>query len=190
MRVETYPNGGGKVLHMWQDEINSLAESEAEALAQEFIEEAFVENEEGFAKYCCAIVHGAASFLPDFLEYLGDQHSSMPVKHGIIGHGRDLETTDMSNYRAKVAETYKSGTFRFGFLDNISLVGTVAEETGGYIPDVLDMLEESPFLRLVRNYLHLSFSKMNTFPSFAGCYLLSPCLIFPVKSKVCLFSVF
>jgi hypothetical protein len=25
----------------------------------------------------------------------------------------------------------------------------VAEETGGYIPDVLDMLQESPFLRLV-----------------------------------------
>eukprot|EP00093_Oithona_nana_P011637 11637.XXX_468499_465056_1 [CDS] Oithona nana genome sequencing. len=149
MRVETYPNGGGKVLHMWQDEINALAdESEIEALAQEFVEEAFIENEEGFARYCCAIVHGAASYLPDFLEYLGDQHSSMPVKHGIIGHVRDLETTDMSNYRTKVAETYKSGTFRFGFLDNISLVGTVAEESGGYIPDVLDMLEESPFLRL------------------------------------------
>lgn len=148
MRVETYPNGGGKVLHMWQDEINTLEESEIEALAKEFIEEAFIENEEGFARYCCAIVHGAASYLPDFLEYLGDQHSSMPVKHGIIGHTRDLETTDMSNYRTKVAETYKSGTFRFGFLDNISLVGTVAEESGGYIPDVLDMLEESPFLRL------------------------------------------
>merc|ERR1712004_367780 len=149
MRVETYPNGGGKVLHMWQDEINALAdESEIEALAQEFVEEAFIENEEGFARYCCAIVHGAASYLPDFLEYLGDQHSSMPVKHGIIGHVRDLETTDMSNYRTKVTETYKAGTFRMGFLDNISLVGTVAEETGGYIPDVLDMLQESPFLRL------------------------------------------
>ena len=73
----------------------------------------------------------------------------MAVKHGIIGHSRDLETTDMSAYRNKVAETYKAGTFRFGFLDNISLVGTVAEEAGGYIPDVLDMLEESPFLRLV-----------------------------------------
>ena len=48
-----------------------------------------------------------------------------------------------------MTETYKAGTFRMGFLDNISLVGTVAEETGGYIPDVLDMLQESPFLRLV-----------------------------------------
>jgi len=52
-------------------------------------------------------------------------------------------------YREKVRDTYKRGTFRFGNLDNISLVGTVSEESGGYIPDVLDMLEESPFLRLV-----------------------------------------
>ena len=87
--------------------------------------------------------------MPDFLEYLGSEHSNMPIKHGIIGHARDFETTDMATYRNKVAETYSAGTFRFGFLDNISLVGTVAEETGGYIPDVIDMLEESPFLRLV-----------------------------------------
>ena len=78
----------------------------------------------------------------------------MPVKHGIIGHARDLETVDMATYRNKVAETYKAGTFRMGFLDNISLVGTVAEETGGYIPDVLDMLQESPFLRLVSQIFH------------------------------------
>jgi hypothetical protein len=61
-----------------------------------------------------------------------------------------LGPTDMLTYRNKVAETYKAGTFRFGYLDNISLVGTVSEESGGYIPDVLDMLEENPFLRLVR----------------------------------------
>ena len=56
----------------------------------------------------------------------------------------------MSSYREKVEDNYKAGTFRFGHLDNISLVGTVAEESGGYIPDVIDMLEENPFLRLVR----------------------------------------
>jgi hypothetical protein len=54
-------------------------------------------------------------------------------------------------FREKVAENYKHGTYRYGFLDNISLVGTVSEESGGYIPDVLDMLEECPFLRLVRD---------------------------------------
>ena len=37
-RVEIYPNGGGKVLHMWQDEIKDLTEVEMEELAKEFIE--------------------------------------------------------------------------------------------------------------------------------------------------------
>ncbi len=38
---------------------------------------------------------------------------------------------------------------RFGYLDNLSLVGTAAEESGGYFPDILDMLEEIPVLHLV-----------------------------------------
>jgi hypothetical protein len=37
MRVETYPNGGGKVLHLWQDEIAHLPEPEMEELAREFV---------------------------------------------------------------------------------------------------------------------------------------------------------
>ena len=39
MRVETYPNGGGKVLHMWQDEINSLrlGEADLERVSEEFL---------------------------------------------------------------------------------------------------------------------------------------------------------
>ena len=62
-------------------------------------QETFSENEDGFAHYCASIVHGAASYMPDFLEYLGDQHGGMPIKHGIIGHQRDLETSTMSVYR-------------------------------------------------------------------------------------------
>ena len=38
MRVETYPNGEGKVLHMWHDEISGLNEKEIEEVAKEFIE--------------------------------------------------------------------------------------------------------------------------------------------------------
>merc|ERR1712106_530654 len=34
----------------------------------------------------------------------------------------------------------------FGHLDNISLVGAAAEESGGYLPDILDMLDEIPIL--------------------------------------------
>lgn len=124
MKVEISANGLGKVLHMWQNEIDemSLRETELEELAKDFIKETFSENEEGYAYYCCSIVHGAATYLPDFLEYLGSEHSNMTVKHGIIGQPRELETTTMANYREKVAENYKAGTFRFGHLDNVSLV--------------------------------------------------------------------
>ena len=37
MRVEVYPNGGGKVLHLWQDEYAHFTEQEADELAREFI---------------------------------------------------------------------------------------------------------------------------------------------------------
>lgn len=46
-------------------------------------------------------------------------------------------------------QTYAAGTFRCGPLHQISLVGTVHEEVGGYFPDLLRLLESSPFLRLV-----------------------------------------
>ena len=106
MKVETSANGLGKVLHMWQHEIdaNNLPESEIEILSKDFIKETFSENEEGYAYYCCSVVHGAAAYLPDFLEYLGSEHGSMTIKHGVIGQPRELETTTMANYREKVAE--------------------------------------------------------------------------------------
>ena len=47
-------------------------------------------------------------------------------------------------------DNYKNGTFRFGHLENLSLVGTASEESGGFFPDVLDMLDEIPILSLVR----------------------------------------
>jgi len=146
MYEEIYPNGGGKVLHSWQRDLDRLNEEENKQFADEFITEAMLENEDGYAIYCCAIVHNAAKGLPDFLEYLGDEHGSVPVKHGIIGHPRELETTSMGVYRDKVRAHYSSGTFRFGHLDNLSIVGAAAEESGGYFPDVLDMLDEIPVL--------------------------------------------
>ncbi|XP_063834923.1 lysine-specific demethylase 9-like [Ostrinia nubilalis] len=48
----------------------------------------------------------------------------------------------------QVAQSYAAGTFRCGPLHQISLVGTVHEEVGGYFPDMLDMLAASPFLKL------------------------------------------
>ena len=150
MYLEVYPNGGGKVLHAWQEDLDNLSEKDAEVFAQEFIKEAFIEVQQ-LAVYCCAVVHNAGKGLPDFLEYLGDEHPNLPVKHGVIGHPRELETTTMATYREKVRDHFCAGTFRFGHLDNLSLVGTASEEAGGFFPDILDMLDEIPILSLVRS---------------------------------------
>jgi len=146
MFVELYSNGGGKVLHSWQDDLDVLSEEDNKTFSKEFTSEAFIENSDGYAIYCTAIVHNAARGLPDFLEYLGDTHATLPVKHGVIGHPRELETTTMLQYKTRVRENYRAGTFRFGHLDNISLVGTASEESGGYFPDILDMLDEIPII--------------------------------------------
>ncbi len=44
-------------------------------LSVPLFQETFSENEDGYAYYCASIVHGAARYMPDFLEYLGDQVS-------------------------------------------------------------------------------------------------------------------
>ena len=69
-------------------------EAQNKEFADEFVTEAFIEVND-FAVYCCAVVHNAAKGLPDFLEYMGDEHSTLPVKHGVIGHPRELETSTM-----------------------------------------------------------------------------------------------
>ena len=148
MYLELYANGGGKVLHAWQEDVDKLSETESWIFAEEFLKEAFIEVN-NLAMYCAAIVHNAAKGLPDFLEYLGDEHPTLPVKHGVIGHPRELETTTMTVYRDKVRDHFCAGTFRYGHLDNLSLVGTASEEAGGFFPDILDMLDEIPILSLV-----------------------------------------
>ena len=60
----------------------------------------------------------------------------------------------------KVHKNYCNGTYRYGPLHQISLVGTVHEEVGGYFPDFIRMLEESPFLKYVMPWGHLSAVRM------------------------------
>ena len=47
--------------------------------------------------------------------------------------------------------TYSHGTYRAGPMRQISLVGAVDEEVGDYFPEFLDMLEDSPFLKVREN---------------------------------------
>ena len=49
----------------------------------------------------------------------------------------------------QVHKHYDRGTYRYGPLDHISLVGTVHEECGGFYPDLLALFERNPFLHAV-----------------------------------------
>ncbi|XP_029013130.1 lysine-specific demethylase 9 isoform X1 [Betta splendens] len=147
MHEEKQANGGGSVLHAYADELACLAPAEMDGFAREFLELAFAESPRGAAKYALTVVHRAASYLPDFLDYFAFNFPSTPVKVEILGK-KDIETTTIANFHSQVNRTYCSGTYRAGPMRQISLVGAVDEEVGDYFPEFLDMLEESPFLKM------------------------------------------
>ncbi|XP_045780033.1 lysine-specific demethylase 9 [Maniola jurtina] len=148
MRVETHPNGGASVVYLYQHDIDMLSATQQESLAKEFLKLVFSEDSEGWAYFVCGVVRGAAARLPCLLQYLAEQHPTLTVKAGVLARASDIETTTISKYYQQVQQSYLAGTFRCGPLHQISLVGTVHEEVGGYFPDMLDMLSECPFLNL------------------------------------------
>ncbi|KAK6308315.1 hypothetical protein J4Q44_G00215860 [Coregonus suidteri] len=157
---ERQANGGASVLHAYADELASLRPWEMERFAQEFLELAFAERPRGAACYALAVVHRAAAYLPDFLDYFAFNFPSTPVKMEILGK-KDIETTTIANFHSQVGRTYCSGTYRAGPMRQISLVGAMAEEVGDYFPEFLDMLEESPFLKMTLPWGSLSNLKLD-----------------------------
>ncbi|XP_070825628.1 lysine-specific demethylase 9 isoform X1 [Chaetodon trifascialis] len=160
MHEERQANGGGSVLHAYADELACLSPAEMECFAQEFLELAFAEKPRGAASYALAVVHSAASYLPDFLDYFAFNFPNTPVKMEILGK-KDIETTTIANFHSQVSRTYCSGTYRSGPMRQISLVGAVDEEVGDYFPEFLDMLEESPFLKMTLPWGSLSSLKLD-----------------------------
>lgn len=162
-KVETHPNGGAKTLHMYYDEIAHFKPAEIECIAREFVHEAFRENTKGVPKYVLAVVHNAASYLPDLMEYFADSNPQLSVKMGVMGHsGSDIETTTMAAYRDNVHRNYSNGIYRFGPLNQLSLVGTVHEEVGGFYPGLLALIEESPFSKFVTPWGEMSSITMSS----------------------------
>ncbi|KAK2586057.1 hypothetical protein KPH14_008350 [Odynerus spinipes] len=162
IHIETYPNGGATVVHMYQDEIDTLSSEQVEELAQEYFKVVFGEDENGNAHHVMGIVHNAAAYLPDLLDYMANNYPTLTVKNGVLGRSSDIETTTMVQYKEQACKAYSNGTIRYGPLHQISLVGTVHEEVGGYFPDLLQKLEENPFLKLTMPWGPLSVVKMET----------------------------
>ncbi|XP_071358321.1 lysine-specific demethylase RSBN1L-like [Trachinotus anak] len=146
IHIEHQPNGGALVAHAYTSQLSSLSMGQRQRFAQEFVSLSFSEDSSQAAHYVMGIVHGEASYLPDFLDYFSTKFPSAPVKMEILGK-KDIETTTMTNFYSQVRKTYSHGTYRAGAMRQISLVGAVDEEVGNYFPEFLSMLEESPFLK-------------------------------------------
>lgn len=101
MHEERQANGGGAVLHAYADELASLSPAEMECFAREFLQLTFAEEPKGAATYALAVVHGAAAYLPDFLDYFAFNFPNTPVKMELLGK-KDIETTTIANFHSQV----------------------------------------------------------------------------------------
>ncbi|KAM6937324.1 lysine-specific demethylase RSBN1L-like [Xenentodon cancila] len=146
IHVEQQANGGASVVHAYSEQISSLSPAEMERFAEEFVTLSFSEDEAQAACFVMGIIHGAASYLPDFLDYFSYKFPNATVKMEVLGK-KDIETTTMANFHSQVKRTYSQGTYRAGAMRQVSLVGAVDEEVGDYFPEFISMLEDSPFLR-------------------------------------------
>ncbi|GJQ65211.1 hypothetical protein Trydic_g14321 [Trypoxylus dichotomus] len=126
------------------------------------------EDGNGNAHFVMAIVHGAATYLPDLLQYMAENFPNLTVKNGLLNRTSDLETTTLAAYNENVIKHYDMGTVRYGPLHQISLVGTAHEEVGGYFPQILDKLEENPFLNATMPWGSLSVVHMKRTESNDG----------------------
>lgn len=159
--VEVHPNGEASIVHMYQDEIDTLNSEDLNELVDEFFKFVFSEDENGYAYHVIGIIHDAARYMPDLLDHMAENYSNLTVKAGVIGKNNDIETCTMLQYYENVMKNYSEGTFRYGPLHQISLVGKVHEEVGGYFPDLLGKLEQNPFLKKSMPWGKLSIVQMD-----------------------------
>ncbi|XP_016348506.1 round spermatid basic protein 1-like [Sinocyclocheilus anshuiensis] len=172
VHVEHQPNGGALVAHAYSKELSVLSPVEMQRFAQEFVTLAFCEDQDGAANYVMGVIHGAASYLPDFLEYFSTKFPNSPVKMEILGK-KDIETTTMANFHTQVRRSYSHGTYRAGAMRQISLVGAVDEEVGDYFPEFLSMLEKSPFLERTLPWGTFSNLKLKSPTDRSGLFVFS-----------------
>lgn len=161
LHVDRQPNGGASVLHVYSDEIAALDKETLNRFVEVFFDMAFRESTEGVADYVMSIVHGSARSLPEPLMYFSERHSTTSVKSEVLGKS-DILTKTISEYREDARRTYKYGTLRTGPMLQMSLVGTVNEEVGGYFPDFLGLLEANPFLKYAMPWGPLSSVPMDS----------------------------
>jgi hypothetical protein len=90
------------------------------------------------------------------LGYLSETYPNLPVKVGSLMNKQIVETMPVSTYHKRVMETCQSGTFRYGPMNALSLVGAKQEESGDYFKELIAELNRSPLLRFLMPWGPLS----------------------------------
>ena len=102
IHVEQQANGGASVAHTYTEHLAHLSPAEMQRFAQEFVTLSFSEDQDQAAHFVMGIIHGAASYLPDFLDYFSYNFPNSPVKMEVLGK-KDIETTTMANFCSQVS---------------------------------------------------------------------------------------
>lgn len=102
------------------------------------------------SNYVLGIVRNAAKTMPDIIDYFADKYPNLTVKSSLLLNSKEINTLKMSEYKSQVNSTYLNGTYRYGPLLQMSIVGIRNEEIGDYFPEFIqEYLEKNPFLNHV-----------------------------------------
>ncbi|KAK6318129.1 hypothetical protein J4Q44_G00114200 [Coregonus suidteri] len=155
IHVEQQANGGASVAHAYCQQLACLSPAEMQRFAQEFVTLSFSEDQADAAHYVMGIIHGAASYLPDFSGLLLLQvPQCKPVKMEVLGK-KDIETTTMANFHTQSYFKVDEGSEAYLLPGDIPCGGHAAGSAWwglwtrrweNYFPEFINMLEESPFL--------------------------------------------
>ena len=144
LKVKTHPNGGATTLHLDQNDICHLGSAELNQLTSLFFDQLFVPDDD--SKYVMGIIHDSIKILPDFIEYISSKYPLLKVKVNLL-NSREIRTMAISKYYEQIRESYAFGTIQCGNLNQISLVGCINEESGGYLKEILDLISLNDFVK-------------------------------------------
>ena len=131
IHTEEHPNGGASLIRTYYNEFVGLSKENAHLFVNYFFDLVYGEVNQR-AQYSIGVLHDGARYLPDLVDYFSLTYPKMIVKTTNIFNPKEVLTTTMGEYRNHLIRTYSNGTFRYGPLMSISLVGTITgkEECG------------------------------------------------------------
>jgi len=131
IHTEEHPNGGASLIRTYYNEFLHLSNENTNLFVNYFFNLVYGEMNQR-AKYSIGVLHDGARYLPDLVDYFSLSYPKMIVKTSNIINSKEVLTTTMGEYRNRLVQTYSNGTFRYGPLMSISLVGKVTgkEECG------------------------------------------------------------